>query len=334
MERQKDPTTKRRGRVKFSMRIEPDCFDDELLFAKQLGFDCVYCWLRDDQTDLPSILRIREKIESFGLEYATTANYTLAKCRDIQLNLPGRDKMIDKYLSFVEDLGKAGIKTTTLTWEPVFTRFWDLPGEYTTRGALTRRVDLKDVQSRPILAGREYSKEEIWENYEYFIKAAVPAAERSKVRLSLHPNDPPIEKAGGVPFLIHSSDCYKKALAVCESPYLGIEFCAGCWLEGGADFGNITEDFEYFAQREKVFVVHFRNVSCPLPAFDETFLDNGYYNMFRFAKTVAQSGYNESIILDHNPVTAESFGRGSATAYNLGYMRALFERAYDEGETG
>jgi mannonate dehydratase len=32
---------------------------------------------------------------------------------------------------------------------------------------------------------------------------------------------------------------------------------------------------------QKIWRIHFRNVSAPLPNFVETFVDNGYYEMYK-----------------------------------------------------
>ena len=68
----------------------------------------------------------------------------------------------------------------------------------------------------------------------------------------------------------------------------GMEFCCGCWLEGGQisdasayhpGFGNIYEALPAFIEEKKVNIVHFRNITSPLPAFDETFIDDGESNI-------------------------------------------------------
>ena len=67
-----------------------------------------------------------------------------------------------------------------------------------------------------------------------------------------------------------------------------MEFCCGCWLEGGQisdasayhpGFGNIYEALPAFIKEKKVNIVHFRNITSPLPAFDETFIDDGPSNL-------------------------------------------------------
>jgi mannonate dehydratase len=68
-------------------------------------------------------------------------------------------------------------------------------------------------------------------------------------------------------------------------------------------------------------------VSAPLPQFTETFLDNGYMDMYTVMKTFVESGYAGTLILDHSPKFAGEYAKGCGTAYAIGYMRALMERA-------
>ena len=65
------------------------------------------------------------------------------------------------------------------------------------------------------------------------MRAIIPVAEEPAVRLALHPNDPPTDALGGIPCLINSRQRYDRAFAIADSPHLGMEFCTGCWLEGG-----------------------------------------------------------------------------------------------------
>ena len=82
----------------------------------------------------------------------------------------------------------------------------------------------------------------------------------------------------------------------------------------------------------KIFIVHFRNITSPLPTFTETFLDDGYMDMYQVMKTFVDVGYTESMTLDHTPKFVDDYAKGSGTAYAIGYMRALVERA--EAELG
>jgi mannonate dehydratase len=232
--------------------------------------------------------------------------------------------VIAEFQGFVRALGRAGIHVTTFTWEP--TQVWSsAPGE--TRGAKTRRVDLAEMLQRPPTHGRAYSADEIWDNFAYFMKRILPVAEEAGVRLALHPNDPPAPQLGGIPCLIHSFADYRRAFEIADSPALGMEFCTGCWLEGGPDFGNMLEAIRYFHAQDRILLVHFRNVSAPLPEFVETFLDNGYMDMYQVMKVFYEIGYTNTVTLDHTPQFVGDCARAAGAAYAIAYMRALMQRA-------
>ena len=86
-----------------------------------------------------------------------------------------------------------------------------------------------------------------------------------------------------------------------------------------------------FGGRGKIFVIHFRNVSSPLPQFVETFPDDGYQDMYRVMKTLREVRYNGMAIPDHIPqLTGDQGIRPIGTAYCIAYMRALLGRANQE----
>lgn len=315
--------------MKFSLKIDPHPTSEQLQFVRQLGVTHVYTWVNDDQCDAESLKRLRDTVEAAGLCLYNVGNYQIAKSDKVHLALPGRDDVIAKFQQFVRNLGEAGIHTTTFTWEP--SQVWSSEPGATRGGAVARRVDLAEMQQRPLTHGREYSEDEIWANYEYFISRVLPAAEDAGVRLALHPNDPPAPALGGIPCLIHSFDSYARAFEIAgNSPNLGMEFCAGCWLEGGQDFGDMFAAIREFVRQKKIFIVHFRNVSAPLPDFVETFLDDGYMDMYEVMRAFCDVDYDGTMILDHTPHIINDPDDRAATAYAIGYMRALRERAEAE----
>jgi len=311
------------------MAIRPDAQDEELQFASQLGVPCVYTWVRSEQRNYDDLARLREKVESYGLELYMTGSYDLGKSDKIHLALPGRHEDITKLQEFVRNLGRAGIKHTTFTWEP--DKVWSSPPTTTRGGAQARYVDLAEMKRRPYTHARAYTEDEIWSNFEYFIDRMIPVCEEADVRLALHPNDPPTDGLGGIPCLIQNWASYDRAFAIADSPYLGMEFCVGCWLEGGESFGNVLDGIRHFHEMGKIFIVHFRNVTSPLPTFTETFLDDGYMDMYQVMQTFCEVGYSGSLTLDHTPKFVGDYAKGSGTAYAIGYMRALLERGSGAG---
>ena len=87
----------------------------------------------------------------------------------------------------------------------------------------------------------------------------------------------------------------------------------------------------YFGPREKIFKIHFRNVSAPLPHFIETFPDDGYYDMYKIMKALREVEYDGIVIPDHTPEVVG--GHYPEQAYGFAYMKALKNRAIAESET-
>ena len=314
-------------KIRFSLSVRPEASDEELLFARQLGVPCVYTWVREDQCSYEALARLRERVEDAGLTLYNVGSMAVGKSDQIQLALPDRDAKIAQFQAFVRNLGRAGIHVTTFTWES--TGVWSSePGEI--RAARTRRVDLDEMRHRPYTHGRAYTEEELWRNFEYFMQRIIPVAKEAGVRLALHPNDPPTASLGGIPCLIRSWESYERAFEIAASPALGMEFCCGCWLEGGEAFGDILAAIRHFVAQDRILLVHFRNISAPLPRFEETFLDNGYADMYQIMRSFCEAGYSNTMTLDHTPRFADGYAQGAGAAYAIGYMRALMERARAE----
>jgi len=101
-----------------------------------------------------------------------------------------------------------------------------------------------------------------------------------------------------------------------------MEFCNGCWLEGGDRFGNILDAHREYVERGKILISHLRNVDQPLPEFTETYIDEGYGNIFEIVHSLTSANYKGTIILDHSPSFVEEAGDGADTAFAVGYIKA------------
>ena len=180
---------------------------------------------------------------------------------------------------------------------------------------------------------REYSADDIWANYTYFVKAVLPVAEEAGVKLALHPDDPPMAKMNGVAKLFTHYDGYARAEKIAGgSKNWGLTFCVGTWSEGGDKMGkDVFEMIKDFGGRGKIFEVHFRNVSSPLPRFEETFPDDGYMDMYQVMKALRQVKFDGPAEPDHVPGLVGDTGiRRAGTAYIIASMKGLLRRANEE----
>ena len=318
-------------KIKVQSKVVSDYTDEQLLFIKQMGVKYVYVIFKDEHTDYDSVMKFMERLRKFDLTVTDAGNVHLYKSDKIHLGLPGRDEAIEKYNAFNRILGKAGIPVGYMTWEPnqvLTTRFG--VGEH-TRGAVGRIVDLKEMEGRPYTHDRLYTKEEIWDNFKYFLDRALPVCEEANIKIALHPNDPPVDCLVGISNLITSAEDYKHAFELAgNSPYLGMKMCIGCWLES-QDFGNLMKDIETFCIQDKISIVHFRNVSSTMPYFEETLLEDGYADMYAIMKQLVRCGYDGQLNIDH-PFFERDGKRMSdmSAAYFTGYMKALLHCAENE----
>ncbi len=324
--------------IKLSVQVGSDPSDEDLQFVKQLGVEYVNIWTSGTAATYENFLRLRQKVEGAGLKIWNIGNSDVHNMEEVTLNLPGREKKVEEYKTYLRNLGKTGGIYYT-TYAHMGNGIWSTGRETTRGGAPARSFDLTKADKGywgrkafqgPFTHGRAYSKEEIWDNYTYFIKAVAPVAEEEGIRIGIHPDDPPVPELGGIPRCIFGNfDGYQRALEIANSPNVGMCLCVGCWLEGGKLMGkDVLETIRYFGQRGKIFKVHFRNVNAPLPHFVETFIDNGYMDMYKVMRALREVNFDGIVIADHIPGMVG--GGRAGTAYSVAYMRALIERANAE----
>lgn len=317
--------------LKLAHRVSARLSDDELLLLKQIGLRWARVEFGKEELSVDNLGKVQKRFEKHGLKIFSGVHETYRSLK-IQLGQKGRDEDIEKYQTFLRTLGELGIPVANYDFHPGNTYS---TGQVERRGYLAREFKLDDFRSKvekPRFE-REYSADDIWENYTYFIKAVLPVAEKANVKLALHPDDPPLAKMNGVAKVITHYEGYRKAEQLSGgSKHWGLTFCIGTWAEGGDKMGkNVFEMIRDFGGRGKIFDVHFRNVSAPLPHFVETFLDDGYLDMYQVMKTLREVGFNGAAEPDHVPLLAGDKGmRPAGTAYLIAAMRAMLRRANEE----
>jgi len=325
--------------MKIAAQVSPEATDEELAFVRQMGVEYAVLWTSGDKASYEYYASRRKLFETAGLKIYGFGSSSVHNQDAIVLGLPGRDEKIEEYKTHLRNLGKAGILYTT--YAHMANGIWSTAPEPTRGGALARAFNLEKAEAGfwdgveyrvPLTHGRAYTADEIWDNFAYFLRQVVPVAEEAGVRIGIHPDDPPVPELGGIPRCIFSSfEGYRRALELANSPNIGICLCVGCWLEGGPDMGqDVFETIRYFGERNKLFKVHFRNVTQPLPYFVETFIDDGYMDMYRVLKALHEVDFDGVLIADHIPRMANDQRVG--TAYTIGYMKALLDRVNAEGQ--
>ncbi len=326
--------------IKISMQVDESVSGDDLTWIKQMGVDYLNVQTGNGRATLENFLAIKKRVEASGLKVWNISNNDNRNIEEITLNLPGRDQKIEWLKQYIRDTGKAGIGY--ITYAHMANGIWSSKSETTRGGGESRAFHLATAKGfwngktyeGPLTHGRKYSKEELWDNYTYFIRQIAPVAEEAGVRIGIHPDDPPVPELGGIPrHMFGTFDGYVRALEIANSPNIGVCLCCGTWMEGGKQTGkDVFESAKAFAKMGKLWKIHFRNVTSPIPDFVETYIDNGYTDMWKLMKTLVDADFRGNLIADHVPPMTGA--RQSSWSYSMGYIRALYKAAQEEKRRG
>jgi mannonate dehydratase len=299
--------------------------EENLTFAKQLGVTDIITGANSAPGkkfwDYQPLLRLRTRIETAGLRLAAIENLPLCHYDKIKLGKQGRDDQIRNWGKTLENMGAAGIPILGYYW---FINYWRTNVSTLNRGgARTTSFNYEQVKNAPLSKHGIISDEQMWDNYEYFIRKIIPLAENANVKLALHPDDPPVSPIAGIANIFRSPEAFKKAFELVPSKNNALDFCQGCFSEMGID---VIESIRYFGLKKKILYVHFRNVAGNPYDFTETFIDNGQTNMLKAMQTYKEVGFDGPMAPDHMPRIDNDteYGHGSVS-FALGYMKALMK---------
>ncbi|MGH9630168.1 MAG: mannonate dehydratase [Bryobacteraceae bacterium] len=313
--------------IKIGDRFNPDPTEKDFAFFKQAGVEYATIWTTIDKVTLDYMMDMRRRLEANGTQLWNIGILDLHCDPAMVLGLPERDEKIEQYKTYLRNLGRAGIRYTTYAhMANIKMRPYYATGVGETRGAKTRLFDWEQAKSLPLSHGRVYNDDEIWQTFTTFMRAVMPVAEKAGVRIGLHPDDPPVPTLGGVARVFRDAESYERAIQIADSDNFGLCFCIGTWAEGGKMMGkDVYEMIRHFGPRKKIFKVHFRNVDQPLPRFQETFIDNGYIDMYRAMQLLHEVKFDGVMIPDHVPESGPA-----NNGWAIGHMRALRKRANSE----
>ena len=276
-----------------------------------------------------------DTLKSGGL---TLGNMMIGGFPNTLYGRPGRDEEIEKVRQSIRAAGRAGLPVV----EYNFYAHRAIEGYYEETGRAGAGLTAFDYDRvkglAPLPDEGAHTLDEMWRNITYFLKAVVPVAEESGVRLALHPNDPPAPISRGSEQIMGSVEGWKHLIEIVPSKSNGITFDCGVTREMGH---NPVEICRYFGTRDRINHVHFRNVQVRVPneKYTEVFLDDGQIDMFAVMKELVRQRYPRLIYPEHprgldadreRPDFKPSYPGGGMYAgfvYNVGYTRAMLQAA-------
>jgi mannonate dehydratase len=307
---------------------------ETMIMAKQLGYDFVHFnrppIMGDDTWSFEGIKWLKEYCESFGLKIAGVENIPVESFGKIILGTKDRDEQIEKYIDIIKSFGTVGIPLLGHGFGPNFV--WRTNLNEPGRGGYGSMSYDKRLEKqgnalfyKDIMEGEAPTREQLFKNYEYFIKAIMPVAEHYEVKIAAHPSDPPIPEVNGIERIFISVDDFERGLKIANSPMWGLNFCIGCFSQMGGE-ESVVSAFKRFIPRGKIFQVHFRDVIGTGEKFQECFLGEGNINPAKIMHMLYTNNYDGNVLVDHVPKIINDTKWGHiARANQAGYISGLYD---------
>lgn len=303
--------------------------------AQQLGVRCAVTsagWAGGfsryiHEWDYMPLLKTKLSMESFGLEFSVVEGVGFLD--EVKLGSEGRDEAIEHFILLLKNMSELGIKTVCYNWMPVWGWFRTDTNIKLDGGATVTGFDNDLIPVCPITELGRVSQDRLWSNLEYFLKKVVPWAEKYRVQLALHPDDPPVDNIGGIERILTSVNAMQRAIDLAPSEYNGITLCQGSFAAMGED---VIDSIRHFGTQNKIFFAHFRDLTGGPGHFREEFHHTGKTDMYTAMKTYYDIGFDGVIRPDHVPtmyldtVGEQGYGTNGnlfATGYMMGLMKAI-----------
>jgi mannonate dehydratase len=224
-------------------------------------------------------------------------------------------------------MGKLGVPVWCYEWMTDFNWVRTNLSTPSRGGSVVTSFNINDVPEN-LTDQPPISEDALWENLEYFLKKVLPVAEKAKVKLSMHPDDPPLSPIRGVGRIMRSVPNYQRLLELVPSPMNTITLCQG-------NFALMTDDLPGAIRKfgRAISFVHFRDVKGKPERFEETWHDAGQTNMLATMRAYRDIGFDGVLRPDHVPtVEGDSNANAGYSAfgrlYAIGYIRGLREAVY------
>ena len=263
-----------------------------------------------------------------------------------------REEALEHYRELLESMGRLGIKL--LCYNFMVGKGWSRTGVREGRGgAKATYFSLftnDNCHNCSQITNLILTHDQVWANYEYFIKAAMPTAEKWGIRMGLHPDDPCLDSLGGYARIFGSIEAYDRAYAVYPSPSNAVTFCQANFklmtnptrstcstrINHPGNPVDPVKALESAARHfgDRIAFIHVRDVEGTKEDFTELFHDQGTIDQFALMRAYREIGLDVPVRGDHVPEMA--YDRvltpdGTPGYFTLGrlfangYLKALLE---------
>src|SRR5476649_1239407 len=126
--------------IKLCAQSSAEPSDQDLLFLQQIGAEYVSVGSTPGLRTAEGFMQIKKRYADAGIAVWNIGNTSMHNMPEVTLNLPGRDKKIEEYKSYLRNLAAAGISYTT--YAHMGNGIWSSERETTRGGAPARAFDM------------------------------------------------------------------------------------------------------------------------------------------------------------------------------------------------
>lgn len=304
------------------------------------------------------IKKLVDQVHAAGLELDVIESVNVHE--DIKMGLPTRDTYIENYNKTLENLSKYGIKTVIYNFMPVFDWLRTELAHEMDDGATCLYYNENDIQGMTpqdivektakdsgglTLPGWEperlsrldevmkiyedIDRDQLRNNFRYFLEGVIPTAEKVGIRLACHPDDPAWDLFG-LPRIYRNRDDMDIIANLYDSVYNGFCICSGSL--GSNPDNDVPAIFREFGERGLMNAAHLRNVEylgekifqeAPHPSA------TGSLDMYAIMEAIYDTNPDVAMRPDHGRMIWGETGRPGYPLYDraLGsvYLVGLFE---------
>ncbi len=284
---------------------------------------------------------LRREVNEAGLVLGAIENFDPAHWYDVLLDGPRKNAQLEDLKMMIRNVGRAGIPIIGYNFSlaGVCSRVMLPAARGSASSACMEAVDQNPVpngmvwnmmydEQAPTGTVPNISHEELWQRLYAFLEAVLPVAEEEGVKLAAHPDDPPVPVLRQIPRLVYQPQLYQRLIDMHPSPSNGLEICLGSIAE--MTQGDVYQATEQYSRQDKVFYVHFRNVTGTVPRYREVFVDEGDIDMVRILRILRDNNFNGVLIPDHTPQMHCEAPWHAGMAFAMGYMKSAISMVMKE----
>ncbi len=276
--------------------------------------------------DYAALLRLKQRYEEGGFELSVIES--TPPITKTQMNLPGKEEQIEWFKTMVVNMGKLGIPVLCYNWMPILGVPRTSSSTPLRGGARAISYDHKLMRNAP--PAGHLTEGELWANLHSFLVEVIPVAEQAGVKLSMHPDDPPVPEIRGIRRILRTIEAFDRLVEMVPSDANTITMCQG-------NFTLMTDDLpaaiHHFGSRKKISFVHFRDVQGTPETYVEVFHDEGKTDMLACMRAYKDINFEGVLRPDHVPAMdgdEPAYGHYSyrGSLFAIGYIRGLHEAVF------